>query len=276
MSSSANVLSVQALADLKAALKRFGSDVREPLNTVAQEIRHTLDWLAERQAYWHAEVRRRQEIVARARAALSACQSSGSYDPKTGRSSVPDCSAQQRTLLQAQTYLREAEAQLQNVQQWLRQVQQVIADYQRQAQRLTALLDNDLPKSEAFLERKLVDLERYRTDSSISTSGSRTIGPLQSGATISEAAVGVSWMEKRAILKRIDDGLLITTEELQKLRQPTSDLQAGTAEEDRGWVEQLLESERYREMARDSQEAQDILDAIQAALKAVDYWRSKP
>jgi hypothetical protein len=100
--------------------------------------------------------------------------------------------------------------------------------------------------------------------------------PAQSSVQTSEAMPGLPWAEKRAILKQIDDGRPITLEDFQKMHQPTSDLQAGTLEEDAGWVEQLLESERYQQAMHDSQAAGDLKEAILAALKARNYWRSKP
>ncbi len=274
MGASANILSIQALEDLKAALGRFGGEVQESLTAAAQEIQRTLDWLIERHNHWQAEVRRRQEIVARARQALAACQESGHYDPNTGRSHVPDCSAQQNALFQAQERLREVEAELRNVQRWTRQMQQAVTDYQRQGQRFAVLLNNDLPKAQAFLGRKRDDLERYR-GTSIATPGIGASIPSQLVTPTPEGTPGITWSEKRAILKRMDDGLPITIEDVQKLKQPISDLQAGTLEEDQSWVAQLLESERYLEATRDSQEAAGLRDALLAALKALNFQRSK-
>ncbi|MCS7039953.1 MAG: hypothetical protein NZP34_10145, partial [Caldilineales bacterium] len=70
---SAHVLSIQALAELKAAFTRFGHETQEALNAADIELRRTLDWLQERLNYWRNEVRRRQEEVNRAQAALDRC-----------------------------------------------------------------------------------------------------------------------------------------------------------------------------------------------------------
>lgn len=80
MSASANVQSIQALDDLRAALGRFQEQAQEALAASEQEIRRTLDWLNERRNHWQSEVRRRQAAVAQAQAALSRCQASGSHD----------------------------------------------------------------------------------------------------------------------------------------------------------------------------------------------------
>ncbi|MFQ5856284.1 MAG: DUF6782 family putative metallopeptidase [Anaerolineae bacterium] len=157
---SANVLAIHALDELKGALARFGGEAREALEAAEREIRRTLEWLEERHAHWQREVRRRQEEVQRAQAALARCQASGYYD-REGRYHPPNCSAYEHALLQARRRLREAEAELQNVRQWSRQVQQTASDYQRQAQRLEAMLNDDLPKATALLDRKSTDLRLY-------------------------------------------------------------------------------------------------------------------
>lgn len=70
--SSAHVLSIQALADLKAAFSRFGHEAQEAINATEIELRRTLDWLQERLNYWRNEVRRREQILAQAERALAA------------------------------------------------------------------------------------------------------------------------------------------------------------------------------------------------------------
>jgi hypothetical protein len=74
----------------------------------------------------------------------------------------------------------------------------------------------------------------------------------------------------------VDAGQPITLEDLRLLQQPTSDLQTETLTEDEAWLQRLLESERYREAMRDSQEAENLKEALLATLKAIHYWRSKP
>jgi len=274
MGEAANVQSLQALDDLKASLARFAGEAQEVLSAAAQEIQRTLDWLTERHNYWQAEVRRRQQAVAQARLALATCETAASAASRSDVAATVVCAPFAEALRRAEARLREAEAELRNVQQWTRQVQQAITDYMRQGQRLVAMLNSDLPKAQAFLGRKRNDLERYQ-GVSITTAGIGASIPSQSVMRTPEAAQGIAWAEKRAILKRMDDGHSITMEDVQKLMQPISDLQAGTLEEDRSWLGQILESERYLEAMRDSQEAEDLRDALLATLKALNYQRSK-
>ena len=161
MAALANVFAINALEDLRGALNRFGGEAQRSLSAAELEIRRTFDWLQERLNHWQNEVRRRQEQVRQTQAALARCQASGYYDPQTGRQYIPDCSAYQNALLQAQVRLREAEAELRTAQEWGRLLQQATADYQLQAQRLAAALSNDLPKATALLGRKIADLQAY-------------------------------------------------------------------------------------------------------------------
>jgi hypothetical protein len=161
MDSKANVLSIQALEDLKGALGCFGSEAQEVLNATALEIRRTQDWLAERQGYWQSEAHRRQEVLAKANAALATCRASRYRDPKTGAYYEPPCTAQLEAVRKAQEYLTKAETELRNVQQWTRLVQQAVADFQRQAQRMATLLGNDLSKAIALLGRSVTILQSY-------------------------------------------------------------------------------------------------------------------
>ncbi len=105
-------------------------------------------------------MRRRQEEVRRAAAALARCQASG-YTDREGRYHTPDCTAYEHTLQQAQRRLQEAEIELADVRRWLAQVQHAAGDYELQAQRLATSLNNDLPKATALLGRKIADLQAY-------------------------------------------------------------------------------------------------------------------
>lgn len=162
MSAQANVLAIHALDELRGALNRFGDEAQQTLATASQETRRVLDWLAERHAHWQRELRRRQEMLQQAQAALARCQSQVMYDRDTGRRSQPDCSSFQAQVQQARAYVAEAQAELDNVRRWLSLVQQAVADYERQAQRLAGLLASDLPKATGLLDRSVATLQAYQ------------------------------------------------------------------------------------------------------------------
>lgn len=175
MSTQVNVLAIHALDELRGALVRFSGEAGASLQAASQEAQRTLDWLAERQAYWQREVRRRQEILQAAHAALRDCQSQVYYD-RDGRPRRPDCGGYQAQVSQARAWLAEGEADLQTVVRCVREVQQAVADYRREAQRLAGFLARDLAKSTALLTGATMDLHRY-----LATAGpSGAAGPLSS------------------------------------------------------------------------------------------------
>src|SRR5579863_7204626 len=115
MSSSANVKAIEALEELRQSLMRFQSDAFNSMNAAASEIKRTLEWLQGRLRFWQHELGRRLQALQAATKALNACMSSGSYDPRTGRTSVPDCSHEKLAVIEAQHRVREAEQELSTV-----------------------------------------------------------------------------------------------------------------------------------------------------------------
>ncbi len=161
MTPQANVGAIFALDELRSAWVRFGTEALDSLHAIMQDIRRTQDWLADRHAYWQREVRTHQETLRQAQAALNYCQSQIYYDPQTGRSIRPDCSAFESRVIRARTTLAAAEAELENVRRWLQRVQQVVTDYERQAQHLASRLTNDVPQAAALLSRSTTILQSY-------------------------------------------------------------------------------------------------------------------
>lgn len=157
----ANVLSIPALQELKDALARFGGEARDALQAADLELQHARDWLTERVQHWRNEVRRWQQVLAEAKAALARCKASGMRDPKTGAYREPPCTAQWEAVRAAEAGLRAAEAELRTAQHWQRAVEQAGADYEREARRLRALLEHDGPRARALLENKITTLHSY-------------------------------------------------------------------------------------------------------------------
>ncbi len=177
MATSANVLSIQALQDLKAALARFGGEAQEALDAARPEIRRTLDWLSERLLHWQNEVRRRQQMLAQAQAALARCKASGVRDPKTGACHEPPCTGEWEAVRLAEVSLREAQAELGTVQHWKGALEQAAAAYEREAGRLMSLLSSDLPKANALLGRNIATLRSYVLMSAPATGASFSTTP---------------------------------------------------------------------------------------------------
>lgn len=157
----ADIQSIQALADLRAALVRFGADTEAALRAMDAEVRRTLEYLGERERHWQVKVRAAEEEYRRACAALAACQSDRYTDPKTGQTYTPPCTAEHEWVRRAGVALAEARARLKEVQEWRRLVERSAEEYQRQARRMVTWLREELPKASSLLEHKVSILQAY-------------------------------------------------------------------------------------------------------------------
>jgi hypothetical protein len=167
MGVSANVRSVQALIDFRNGLNRFTNDAQGSLQSAEQELRRVEEWLRQRLAYWQTEVQRRQEALRAAEAALARCEASGYRDDK-GYYHAPNCSAYTAAVAQANARLQQAQTELNNVKNWMRQIDQAASTFRSQAQQMSRIITGDLPKANSFLGGKINELQTYL--------GSMTIG----------------------------------------------------------------------------------------------------
>ncbi|MEM3554652.1 MAG: hypothetical protein QXU79_02400 [Candidatus Micrarchaeaceae archaeon] len=157
----ADVRSIQALADLRVALLRFGADTEAALRAMDVQVRQTLEYLGERQRHWETKVRVAEEELRRAYAALERCQAGGWVDPKTGQRIIPPCPQEHEWVRRASQALAEAQARLREVVEWRRLVERTAEEYQRQVRRMAGWLREELPKASGLLESKVNTLYAY-------------------------------------------------------------------------------------------------------------------
>ncbi len=158
--SSAHVLSIQAIEAFKARLTHFDAKAQEILDATEIEIRRMLNWVRERLDYWRSEVNRRRQIFEHAQAAWQRCLESQRKQDNAKRT----CNEEEAAAKQARFHLEQAEAELRALEHWVCLVERQVEDYYRQARCLKAWLDSELPKANAFLERKLTALKAYNSD----------------------------------------------------------------------------------------------------------------
>lgn len=152
----AHVHSLSALAELKAALLTFEAEARDALCQADLEIRRFLDWLGHDMVKsWQAEIRRREEAVAHARADLERARLSAAFGDE------PDCTDQKVALARAKRRLAEAEEFLRITRRWLPAAEKEATDYRGPTQQLVNFLDADIPAAAARIERMLAALESY-------------------------------------------------------------------------------------------------------------------
>ena len=155
--SSANVNSIQAIDDMKAALAVFVDQANGSLEEVDLEVRRVLDWvLNEQPPYWQQQIRQCEERVTQAKVDLQRCRMFRVTDDHR-----PDCAEQKAALRKAEMRLEEAHEKLKRVREWGRQLPTLIDEYRAQSQQLGSYLVDDLSRGTAALDRMSQALERY-------------------------------------------------------------------------------------------------------------------
>ncbi|MBX2997694.1 MAG: ParB-like nuclease domain-containing protein [Caldilineaceae bacterium] len=153
--STASLRSIDALDDLQTGLIRYADQTLTVLNAIQREIERTLEWLDERVRHWQNQVRRCAQAVDDAQAAYRRCMASGSRDHP------PSCGHLEQAVQEARRRLALAQAEERMASQARQAVQAEVEAYQREASRLRALLQNEMPKAVATLRYKATVLRSY-------------------------------------------------------------------------------------------------------------------
>jgi len=152
---SAQVQSLEKLLDFQASLATYAHHAKEALCSIDMEIRRMQDWLEERLQSWHVEVRRAEEEVFKAKQELARRKLIRVGDRPA------DTTEQEIVLAKAMQRLRYAEEKQAACRRWLRDLPEAIAEYQGRAVNYQTILESDVPRMSAFLDRKMDLLEAY-------------------------------------------------------------------------------------------------------------------
>jgi hypothetical protein len=163
MSSQVDV-SVDALERLKAALQTFDAKAGETLWSVGYEIQRVEAWLEEQKRLVKHKLVRYEKAQEDANIALQRC-----YKTRKRESDCAEYEQRYKATLRAAEQTRE---ELGKIWKFEAQVKQAIADYQRQAARLSTLLQSTISPASDKLARKISALHNY---SSTSTSHSSSV-----------------------------------------------------------------------------------------------------
>ncbi len=153
--SSAQVHSLERLIEFQAALATYTQQAREALCSIEMELRRARDWLEERLEMWQAAVRRAEEEVFKARQELARRRMMRIGDRPA------DTTEQEIALAKAQQRLHHAEDKRAACRRWLRDLPEAVNEYQGHAVNYQGILEGDVPRMAAFLDRKMDVLEAY-------------------------------------------------------------------------------------------------------------------
>jgi hypothetical protein len=156
MSDVANVQSIQALADLRAALANFAALATKSLDECDLELRRAMQWVTQEQPlYWRREVQKSHDAVAFARNDLERAQAA------TFEGQRPTCLQQKKALEAAKAKLRRAEEKVELVRQAAAKIQKQSSEYASRMSQVKDLLTADVPVAMALLSRMVTALEGY-------------------------------------------------------------------------------------------------------------------
>ncbi len=154
--SSAQVHTIQQLADFRAALLAFADQGKAALGSVTLDLQRIRAWLDDQMLHWQAEIRKAEEEVLQAKADLARRR----WMAAGGERSI-DCTEQEKALRRAQQWLEWAEEKKQKTRTWIRDFPDATKDYETRARPLQDALEHDVVRSAALLERLVEHLETY-------------------------------------------------------------------------------------------------------------------
>ena len=163
MGEHARVESIEALEKFRAALCKFVDDAGVGLNESEAEIQRTLFWVKQEQsAYWKTQTKKRAELVARAKSALTRKKMQ-----KTALGSRFSYVDEQKALAAAERQYEEARQKTANVKRWSRALDEESFSYKRVAQALSQALELEIPNALVQLDNMIVALEAYTSSGAL-------------------------------------------------------------------------------------------------------------
>ena len=153
----ADVRSIDVIDRFRATLVGFVDAGRAALLEAESDLDRTILWLdRDRVPHWNRQIRKRQELLTRAKSELYRKQMQSSS--KDGRAGDSD---ERKNLQRAERRLEEARARLQATRSWMRRLDRERTLYRAAVSPLASALEHDLPSAVALLRKMSENLEAY-------------------------------------------------------------------------------------------------------------------
>ena len=190
MGEHARVESIEALEKFRAALCKFVDDVGVGLNESEAEIQRTLFWVKQEQsAYWKTQAKKRAELVARAKSALT--RKKMQQTALGSRFSYVD---EQKALAAAERQCEEGRQKIANVKRWSRALDEESFSYKRVAQALSQALELEIPNALAQLDNMIVALQAYTASGTLEAQTSTAADSMTAAPSPTATAISPSRM----------------------------------------------------------------------------------
>lgn len=156
MSESANISSVEAVTRFLAVLRDRKTRAENILSAHQQEMHRVIDWLEQELPFlWKQELRRRYDRVAMTRTEYENCKLRAMSGER------PSCYEEKKAYDLAKQRLREAEEKIDVVQRWRIKFTQQAEESRGRLGKFQHVLEHDLEKTIALIERMVQSLEAY-------------------------------------------------------------------------------------------------------------------
>jgi hypothetical protein len=156
MADHADIQSLDALRDFRAALLTFIDDARIALDDVEFDIRRTSQWLGlEQPAFWKGEIKSWERRLNEARADLARKKLAKFSDR------APDTTVEEKKVKRCEVMLEESHRKLKLCKTLEPELQHAVQEYRGQVVPLLAMLENHIPKAAVRLDRLVEAVENY-------------------------------------------------------------------------------------------------------------------
>lgn len=157
MGQGARVTSLDAVAEMSAAVQTFRFDASTALDGLDMEIRRALEWIHnDRREHWDREVRRDWERISEARVQLQQAMTARRIDERD-----PSCVDEKKTLERAKRHLDVAQRKVEAVRHWTNAIDRAVNEYRAARAQMTSWLEIDAPRAVSTLSRLMESLEAY-------------------------------------------------------------------------------------------------------------------
>lgn len=171
-SQSANVHSVDAIKDVRAALIKFQERATTAMGDMRQKIDRTVAWLElDRPNYWREQERRAYDLLATTRVALDTCR----LRTVAGRRS--DCIEEKKAFERAKMRMEYVREKQLAVRKWMVQSGREANEYRARTSTFQRALENDVPLMIAQLGRMIDAIEGYSEGKSLAVSSMTSVSP---------------------------------------------------------------------------------------------------
>ena len=155
-SQGANVQSLDALKDIRAALIKFHERAVSAMGELRQKIDRTVDWLElDRPNYWRDQEHRAYDLLATTRVAFETCR----LRVVGGRRS--DCIEEKKAFERAKVRMEYVRQKQEAVKKWMVQAGREANEYRSRTSTFQRALENEVPLMITQLGRMIEAIEAY-------------------------------------------------------------------------------------------------------------------